>query len=223
MQVNSNIFNIVPTMPVITQKALTEKSMGLSKLLSCNQEYVAKFKAGETNVMDRLSGSKRLVDITKEQEHFTIAGKDHYYTKFNMFADGEKIGYLTAIPDFFHGLTKTIIDGYGTLQNELIYKVSTLCSIGGDRCRGIGSQLLKVAIQQSKKEGYDGKLFLEANNFGDIAKVSYRGEASPVDFYKNFGFEFVNKQDKMNRYMYLPNQKRLEYLLELLEKPILYK
>ena len=70
-------------------------------------------------------------------------------------------------------------------------------SFMGNKYAGIGTILMNTAVQESKKMGKDGRLWLYAEKGYDFAGSPYRSNESPLPFYYKLGFRCPDeKTDK---------------------------
>ena len=68
-------------------------------------------------------------------------------------------------------------------------EIKHLRSILGEKYSGIGTELIKVALQESFNRGKDGNLWLETETgFGSYCS-DYRSGENPIPFYYKLGFE----------------------------------
>lgn len=96
-------------------------------------------------------------------------------------------------------------------------EVRHIRSYMGDKYAGIGTVLMNTAVQESKRMGKDGRLWLYAEKGYDFAASPYRSQESPLPFYYKLGFrcpdEKINKEiqkyiDK-KQYNMLPDEAML--------------
>ena len=83
-------------------------------------------------------------------------------------------------------------DIYQIPQNkngETIPEVTHLCSIKGDKYKGIGTTLIRAAINESLKENKNGALFLHAETGYGKGYTNHRKDESPIPFYYKMGFK----------------------------------
>ncbi len=74
-------------------------------------------------------------------------------------------------------------------------EVVHLRSLLGNKYRGIGSALLETAIEESKKRGNGGALFLISCKGYAYAASKYRSNENPIPFYYKFGFRSCNEEE----------------------------
>lgn len=104
--------------------------------------------------------------------------------------------YLTQDRDYLGGLTYSISDAYIKGDNYPNYykdrKYLFINSIySHQQFKGIGTELIKQAVQESKKRGLEGRVCLNTS-------TTKAEKGSPIPFYYKLGFECTNKEkDKL--------------------------
>lgn len=189
-------------------------------------DYIETHLAGETAIKERETKKPVKTFITKENKGNV--------SEFMMFKDNKKLGYLrvdNASP------IQTGIPSYIEKAPNKVLEVLILTSYKGDEYSGIGTELIKTAIEESKNRGFEGHIILRANNRLREEFVGYRKNESPVPFYYNFGFEskpFYNflaktfsKFTKNYEFephlpMYLGDESRKKWLNSIEKSHILY-
>lgn len=83
--------------------------------------------------------------------------------------------------------------GYNSEIDKIFPEVRHLRSYLGDKYSGIGTALMYRAVQDSKKLGHNGKLWLSAESGYDYSASPYRSNESPIPFYSKLGFKSPNK------------------------------
>ena len=79
-------------------------------------------------------------------------------------------------------------------NGETLPEVSHLRSIQGDKYKGIGTTLIKAAINESLRAGKKGELFLRAETGYGSCYSDYRKNESPIPFYYKMGLKAENKE-----------------------------
>ena len=69
-----------------------------------------------------------------------------------------------------------------------------LRTLKGEQYAGIGSALLSVAVDESKKYGRKGALWLVAEEGYARTYSAYRRNESPIPFYYKLGFKTLDKE-----------------------------
>ena len=141
-------------------------------------KYIESHKAGKTTIINRSTGKPIDVTIT----HDVNEGM----TKYKMYTSENGVyrilGTIDVAPITTDCFTSSIRDHCGSEALEVKYLASAL----GNEYRGIGTQLMQVAVEHSIQHGYEGKIVLLANN--DTPYYTYRSSGSPVPFYRKLGF-----------------------------------
>lgn len=101
--------------------------------------------------------------------------------------------------------------GYNTEIDKNFPEVRHLRSYLGDKYSGIGTALMHRAVQDSKKLGKNGKLWLNAESGYDYGSSPYRSNESPIPFYSKLGFKSPNKLIDKEIQKYL--EKKQYYML----------
>lgn len=182
-------------------------------------------KVGTTAVKDRITGQYVPADIKKE--------KIGDYTTFVITVNKKKAGYLEmkancVVPED---------DFMLTTQTNCFPRITHLRSLMGERYAGIGTALIKTAIQESYNTGNCGNLWLYAERGYARTLSPYRADENPIPFYYKVGFESPiekkNEEFKRNiengKYKKLPDiallvlneERRDEWLKILSNTPII--
>ncbi|MBQ3642794.1 hypothetical protein II906_12855 [bacterium] len=74
-------------------------------------------------------------------------------------------------------------------------KIQGLRTIEGNDFRGIGTQLVKCAVDRSKELGYEGELILSAEQGYAMKESPYRSDENPIPFYYKLGFQCIDNLD----------------------------
>lgn len=182
-------------------------------------------KAGSTAVLDKVSGQYVPAEIRKE--------KLGDYTTFIINVDRQKAGYLemkanSVVPEK---------DFILTTSTNYFPKITHLRTIMGERYSGIGTALIKAAIQESYNTGNEGNLWLYAEKGYQRTLSPYRADENPIPFYYKLGFESPNPQkdaeireniekgriDRLPKIelLVLNEERRDEWLKKLAQSPVL--
>lgn len=79
-------------------------------------------------------------------------------------------------------------------KGKSIPEVSHLRSIKGDKYKGIGTTLIRAAINESLRAKKNGELFLRAETGYGSFYSDYRKNETPIPFYYKMGFKAENKE-----------------------------
>lgn len=111
------------------------------------------------------------------------------FIRYKLLVNREEVGYMNMDCD-------RVFPENDCLLNEPdnnIPQVTHLRSLAGDKYAGIGSALLDVAVDESKKHGKLGALWLYADEGYAHSLSTYRKNENPIPFYYKLGFESLNK------------------------------
>ncbi len=180
---------------------------------------------GTSYIKDRKTGSEIKAVVKKD--------KIGSYISFKLFVGKKEVGFL----DMDSASVVPEVDFIVTEQTNAFPKVLHLRTLEGEKYRGIGTELIKIAIQESYNCGKKGNLWLEAKEGYAEGLSDYRSGENPIPFYYKCGFyspiEKVDKQireklsDKDFRnlpeyeLLILDSNARDNWLNELSENPIL--
>lgn len=137
-----------------------------------------KFKVtGKTTVIDRKTGEPKTAIIKREDYGD--------YVEFNLSVGKNLAGFL-------HMDCDSLVPEDGFLVTESYNhqpEIKHLRSILGEKYAGIGTELIKVAVQESFNRGKGGNLWLQTETgFGNLYS-DYRKNDNPIPFYYKLGFE----------------------------------
>lgn len=129
----------------------------------------------------------------KSKREFVSASLEHkrdYFDEYRIMKDGKKLGFMTFDEETNIGLMEDI-KGF---SDGVMPRIAALRTIEGDRYSGIGTQLVKEAVEKSFQTGYDGLVCLSAQKYFAKQDSSYRSEDSPIPFYYKLGFRSPQAQ-----------------------------
>ena len=187
-------------------------------------------KVGYTTLKHRVTG----IPVRAELRKNTIK-KDNIgsFSFFSLILDREEIGYMVLDCDSVYPVAEHVM----TFPTDNIPKVAHLRSIGGDKYSGIGTALIKAAIQESYNNGNYGNLWLTSEKGYAKSFSKYRSDENPIPFYYKVGFKAPNKKTdnlitnclKNNKYEDLPKfadllltqEAKNKWLKELVKNPIM--
>lgn len=81
-----------------------------------------------------------------------------------------------------------------TEPDNNIPEVKHLRSILGDKYSGIGTELMYAAVDESKKRGKRGALWLHSEQGYESSLSKYRSNENPIPFYYKLGFKSLDKK-----------------------------
>lgn len=134
-------------------------------------------KVGTTAVQDRITGQYVPAEIKKE--------KIGDYTTFVISVNKRKAGYLEMKANCVVPETDFML----TTETNCFPRITHLRSLMGERYAGIGTALIKTAIQESYNTGNCGNLWLYAERGYARTLSPYRADENPIPFYYKVGFE----------------------------------
>lgn len=177
---SSNMLKQLPLKSLESERPVSEVCSKILKSLAHSEMIVAK-----TFLTDRDSNLKRAAYITK----FERQNKKFLYIK----DDGIKnLGYIVLEKPqggmFNFPMGEDYI--YNSMEATALETVNRGC--GASVYRGIGTELLKAAVNESKKSGYGGRLYLMAYD-----------SHPPTPFYYKCGLRFLDgeKNKLMQEYI----------------------
>lgn len=134
-------------------------------------------KVGKVEITERETGKQVQADVKKD-----IIGP---YVKFTVNAGRKELGFLTMNCDSLYPVAQHVI----TLPTDNIPQVTNLRTIEGDKYSGVGTALIKTAIQESYNNKSYGNLWLNAERGYERTLSSYRSNENPIPFYYKMGFQ----------------------------------
>lgn len=142
-------------------------------------------KIRDITLIDRETGEPVKASLRKNE----IGG----YKSLKIFVNGKEAGYLDMCLDSYFPPDEI----YSCKLPEVQY----FRSIMGDKYKGIGTNLINAAIEESYKAGNRGELYVFAVR-GFAKKLSpYRSDENPIPFYYKMGFKAFNKdEDNLIKY-----------------------
>ena len=161
---------------------------------------------GEAYVIDRKTGEKVKAAIKKDEI------KDEYCL-YKLYKDKKELGAMDMSP--YSRIPNTIGGkpvNAGKYHKMVIPKIEHIRTIEGDKYSRIGSTLVNLAIEESKKYGFGGGLWLFSEKGFQKMLSLYRSNKNPIPFYYKLGFRALGEEDEkikeyINNYEYakLPN------------------
>ncbi len=138
-------------------------------------------KVGEVVITDRKTNNPVKATLKRE----TYGDSDYSY---QLFADNELVGFMDLQCESLFPEDRFVI----TEPDDIFPEVKHLRTIRGDKYAGIGSSLINVAIDESKRRGKNGALWLTAEKGYAYSLSEYRNNESPIPFYYKLGFRAVD-------------------------------
>lgn len=138
-------------------------------------------KVKNVTILNRDTGKTVQASLQKE----TIGD----FLRYRLLVNREEVGYMNMNCDIVFPETDFLLNE----PDNNIPQVTHLRSIAGDKYAGIGTALLDVAVDESKKRGKMGALWLYADKGYAHSVASYRKNESPLPFYYKLGFESLDK------------------------------
>ncbi len=182
-------------------------------------------KAGKTYIKDKKTQTPVLADIKRN--------KIGDFISFKLMVGREEAGYLDMVCDSIFPEEKYVL----TQPYNNIPEICHLRSIMGDKYSGIGTELIKTAIQESCNQGGFGNLWLKAEKGYARTLSEYRSDENPIPFYYKVGFcspdpdmdKFIKKCIDETNYYSLPDstlllltpEARNKWLEQLVNNPII--
>ena len=106
------------------------------------------------------------------------------FLMFKLLVNKEEVGFMNLSRDAIFEEGDFILPE----PNNNIPKVTHIRTLKGDKYAGIGSALLSVAVEESKKCGRNGALWLFADSGYARTYSAYRKNENPIPFYYKLGF-----------------------------------
>ena len=138
-------------------------------------------KVGEVTILNCDTG--RTVDATLQKES---VGNYH---RFKIVVNREEVGFMNIDCDAIFDENNYVLSE----PNNNIPKVTQLRTLNGEKYAGIGSALLNLAVDESKKIGRKGALWLVSEEGFARTYSAYRRNESPIPFYYKLGFKALDK------------------------------
>ena len=138
-------------------------------------------KIGEAKIIDRNTNETKNAVIKRE----TFGDSDYSY---QLFVDNEMVGFMDLKCESLFPEDKFII----TEPDDVFPEVKHIRTLRGDKYSGVGSALINVAIDESKRRGKNGALWLTAETGYAYQLSKYRQNESPIPFYYKLGFRAVD-------------------------------
>ena len=143
--------------------------------------FSAARKVGKTGIIERETGNIVQVDVRREE-----IGP---YITYTLNSGRKELGFLTMNLDSIYPIPEQIF----TLKNDNIPKITNLRTLAGEKYAGIGTSLIKLAIKESKNNGSNGNLWLNAEKGYGKTLSPYRSDENPIPFYYKLGFKALNE------------------------------
>ncbi|MCD7740510.1 MAG: GNAT family N-acetyltransferase [Candidatus Gastranaerophilales bacterium] len=142
-------------------------------------------KVGDVELIDRKSGNTVKASLKKEQ-----TGD---YVLYKIFKGKDEAGYIdinkkSLFPEGDYVLTE---------PDNVIPEIKHLRSLKGNEYAGIGTALVKAAVDESIKDGKGGCLWARTEKGYAYNLSGYRQNENPIPFYYKMGFKSISpKTDK---------------------------
>lgn len=157
-------------------------------------------KTGSTYVIDRETGESVKADIRRLNIDNFISIK--------LMVGREEAGFIDILCDSVFPEQNYVL----TQPSNSIPQICHLRSILGDKYSGIGTALIKTAIQESCNNGGFGNLWLRTERGYAKTYSNYRKNENPIPFYYKMGFkspdpetdQLIKKCIKKSSYSSLP-------------------
>lgn len=138
-------------------------------------------KVGRAVIIDRETNNPVYADIRKE--------KIGDYISLKLMAGREEAGFLDMCCKSVFPEKNNVL----TLPSNTFPEIQHIRSIMGDKYSGIGTALVKTALQESwNNDGY-GNIWLKTEKGYARTYSPYRSNENPIPFYYKLGFESPNK------------------------------
>lgn len=111
------------------------------------------------------------------------------YSMYKIMLNRKEAGFMDVNND-------SILPEIGCLSTEPdnnIPEVRHLRSVLGDKYYGIGTELIKAAVEESEKKGKNGALWLTAEKGYASTYSKYRSNENPIPFYYKLGFRALDE------------------------------
>lgn len=140
-------------------------------------------KVGDVTILNRDTGRTVRASLQKESIGNT-------YHRFRVLVNNEEVGFMALDCDAIFEENDFVLSE----PDNNIPKVTMLRTLKGEQYAGIGSALLNVAVDESKKYGRKGALWLVAEEGYARTYSAYRRNESPIPFYYKLGFKTLDKE-----------------------------
>lgn len=187
-------------------------------------------RVGYTTLKHRATGIPVRAELRKDTIKKDNNGS---YSSFSLIMDGKEAGFMVMDCDSVYPVAEHVM----TFPTDNIPKVTHLRSLEGEKYSGIGTALIKAAIQESYNNGNYGNLWLTTEKGFTKSYSKYRSDENPIPFYYKVGFKspdkktdnFITNCIKNNKYNDLPISANLlltqeaknKWLKELVKNPIM--
>ncbi len=142
------------------------------------------YKIADVMLKDRISGYDTPAVLKKEK----ITKNDFNY---KLYVRGKEAGYMTLYCESLIPEEEYV----APVANNIFPEVHYLRSLKGNEYEGIGSLLMQTAINESKKRGHNGALWLITDNTYARSESAYRSGENPIPFYYKLGLRALNPNE----------------------------
>lgn len=139
-------------------------------------------KVGKVDIVDRNTGKPVQADVKR----YAVGP----YVTFNLNIGRKELGFLTMNRDSIYPVAQHVM----TLPTDNIPKIDNLRTIEGEKYSGIGTALIKTAIQESYNNKCYGNLWLQAEKGYERNRSCYRSNENPIPFYYKMGFKSPDEE-----------------------------
>ncbi len=150
-------------------------------------------KVGKANIIERNTGRVVEADVRRD-----VMGP---FVTYNLNLGRKELGFLVMDRDTIYPEPQHVI----TFPTDNIPKVLNLRTIEGEKYSGIGTALIKSAVNESFNNNSYGTLWLTAEKGYEKNRSPYRSDENPIPFYYKIGFKS-------------PDRSQDAYIRECLEK-----
>ncbi len=175
----------------------------------------------KANFLPSFSGYRKIDDIVlKDKESGKLVSaelkRDKYgddLFSYKIFVKGKEVGYMDLNCESLFPEDEFVVPE----ADNIFPEIQHLRSLSGDKYSGIGTALVKAAIDESIKRGKNGSVWLTSEQGYASSFSNYRKNENPIPFYYKLGFKAINpKSDKYiqeclekSRYNMLPESELL--------------
>ena len=160
---------------------------------SIKANYIPSFgrlkTVGEITIYDR--ETKSPVSAKIKRDSYGRSDLD-----YQLHVNGEQVGYMRLICDSLFPEDNFVISE----PDDIFPEIRNLRTIKGDKYEGIGSALVSIAVEESRRRGKNGAVWLASERGYAYNLSPYRQYENPIPFYYKLGFKAVNpKEDEYIR------------------------
>lgn len=109
---------------------------------------------------------------------------------YSLKKNGEELGYMKLKNPKVSNFTN-----YAFSYPDDLPEVKEIRTIEGEEYEGIGTQLIKCAIERSCELGFDGELVLTAEKGYALNLSPYHSDDNPIPFYYKLGFQAIDEDE----------------------------